>query len=215
MNNHINFIEKLTCLEDLYSKANGAIILLENFNVSQDAYIGPHNEQRNALNHIMRMVRQKDDSPSYEKEFDAAKAHLWRAGYDAYELICIDQIDYITRILGDKYSTTDVRIGLPDYFERIRPSVESIKTEIATIRSQKKNGKINGVDVFEAYFELADKLINYVKEITVRIPIIDACYTERITNEREQKTKSRRNFILGVVINVVVAALFFLLGRKM
>jgi hypothetical protein len=203
MNSYSSFVSRLAYLHDLYVKANEAIILLENYSASQSAFIGTHNELRSALNHIMWMVKYKDDEAAYEKEFSSAEAHLWRAGYDAYELTCIEQIDFITKTFSGKYSVADLRMGVPDYYERIRPAMEEVKLKIANIRANKKGGKICGKDAFEAYFGLAEQLIGYAKEIMVKIPTIDACRAERMKKEGKEKKK----LVWGIVISAVASYL--------
>jgi len=84
------FLRKLDYLYDLYIQSREAIALLENYDREKKSYIGPHNEFRNALDHIMRMIEKKDDEISCNEEFKGTESHLLRAGYDAYELICIN-----------------------------------------------------------------------------------------------------------------------------
>jgi hypothetical protein len=199
MSSYSDFVGKLDYLQDLYVKANEAIILLENHNASQSVFLGTHNELRSALNHIMWMVKYKDDKAAYEKEFSSAEAHLWRAGYDAYEMTCIEQIAFITEILGGKYSNSDLRMGMPDYYERIRPAVEEIKLKVANVRANKKGGKVDGRDAFEAYFNLVEQLIGYTKEVMVKVPTIDACYAERLRKERRES----KRFAWGIVASAI------------
>jgi hypothetical protein len=203
-----SFIEKLDYLQDLYVRSREAIVLLENYDKEKKSYLGPHNEMRNALDHIMKMIKAKANSQICEKEFKGAESHLLRAGYDAYELNCISQIEYIKNTL-QIYSTNDISIGFPDYYNVIRPDILDIECETAKIREVKRQESILGRDTYEYYFEAASKLINYVKQIDRHIPIINECYNERLKKEN----RSKMAFIIGVtglvvgIIGIVVAFL--------
>jgi hypothetical protein len=214
-----DLVEKLGYLQCRYIKSREAIALLENYDKDKKSYIGPHNELRNALDHIMRMVEAKDDETTYNKEFNGAESHLLRAGYDAYELICINQIDYIKRILN-VYSTVDISIGFPDYYKDIRPNIINIEKETAKIREVKRQETISrsdvqdsilGGDTYGYYFNAASKLINYVKQIDNHLPIINECYRERIAKEQKNQKASKIGYILGIIgvaigiIGVIIA----------
>jgi len=82
-----DFIDKLNKLTELADDAKLAIALAEAYNPSKRSLIGPHNELRNALFHVMEMVKAKEDATKYDGEFRAAKSHFKRAGCDAYELL--------------------------------------------------------------------------------------------------------------------------------
>ncbi|GHT45161.1 hypothetical protein AGMMS49965_21880 [Bacteroidia bacterium] len=187
-------IEKLDFLQDLYVNARRANILLENYDRDRSSYIGIHNELRNALDHIMRMIQAKGDAHDCEKEFRGAESHLLRASYDAYELVCISQINYIKQTLAI-YSTNDINIGFPDYYKEIKPDILDIENETARIREVKRQKSVGERATYEYYFNAAEKLINYVKQIDKHISIIDECYTERLKKER----LSKAGFIVGIV----------------
>jgi hypothetical protein len=88
------FISKLNELAELSDNATLAIALAEAYNPEQLSFLGPHNEMRNALFHIMEMVKAKDNGDKCNNEFKAAKSHFRRAGCDAYELLCLSCIKY-------------------------------------------------------------------------------------------------------------------------
>lgn len=184
-----NLVENLIYLKNLYIKA---IALLENYDREKKSYIGPHNELRNAFDHIMRMIEKKDVEVSFYEEFRGAESHLLRAGYDAYELICINHINYIKNVLGS-YSPNDISIGFSDYYSIIRPNIVDIEKETAKIREVKRQEKETqksvvestlGNDTFTYYFEAANKLENYMKEIDRHIISIRDAYNDRIKKKK-------------------------------
>ena len=205
--NH-HFIEKLDYLQDLYIKSREAIALLENYNKGKESFLGPHNELRNALDHIMKMIRSKNDIEVCEKEYRGAESHLLRAGYDSFELICINQIQYIKEILG-QYAAPDISIGFPDYYKEIRKEILNIEKETAKLRETKRQEDSHGKDTFEFYFEAAEKLITYVKRIDEHIPIINECYNERINREKKIQKTSKHGMMWGI-IGAIIGLIGFL-----
>ena len=199
------FIDKLDYLQNLYVKTRESIVFLENYDKEKKSYIGPHNELRNALDHIMKMIRGREDNSVCEKEFKGAESHLLRAGYDAYELICISQIEYIKKTLAI-YSTIDISIGFPDYYNRIRRDIVKIENETAKLREIKRQEGFLGKDTFEYYFEAAERLLKHVTQIDEHIPIINECYMDRVEREEQTQKPSKRGYIvgiLGVIIGVI------------
>ena len=205
----------LVSLQLQYIRSREAIVFLENADREKKAYLGPHNELRNALDHTMKMIQKKDDEDDYYEEYRGAMSHLLRAGYDAYELICIIHIDYIKNVLS-KYSSEDISRGFPDYFARIRPDIVTIEKETAEIRGKRLNGKsfscfgkeMSGAleeneNTYEYYFRAAGKLENYVKEIDRHIPVINECYKEN----RFWKCLTISSFIIG--ISGIALAIYF------
>ena len=193
-----DFIEKLDYLQNLYIRSREAIALLENYNKGKESFLGPHNELRNALDHIMKMIRSKNDAEICEKEYRGAESHLLRAGYDSFELICISQIQYIKEVLS-QYSVSDISIGFPDYYKEIRKEILNIEKETAKLRENKRQENSQGKDTFEFYFEAAEKLIAFVKRIDEYIPIINECYNDRMGREKKTQKTSKHGVVWGII----------------
>ena len=209
MGQNNDFIEALDYLQDLYVKSREAIVLLENYNKGKESFIGPHNEMRNALDHIMKMIRGRNKSETFESELRGAESHLLRAGYDSYELICISQIQYISEVLG-KYSSIDISVAFPTYYTEIRKEILNIEKQTAKLRETKRQENSHGKDTFEFYFETAEKLIEYVKKIDEYVPIIAECYNDRIAREEKTQKPSKLGIIIGIIgIIIGIAGLFF------
>jgi hypothetical protein len=161
----------------------------------------------------MRMIKAKDDSTLYIKEHKGAESHLLRAGYDAYELICINQIEYIKNVL-EQYTPNDISIGFPDYYTEIRISIVDIEKETARLRQSKakENGALD--DGFKYYFASAEKLIGYVKRIDTRLPIIAECYNARLKEENKLQKPSKLGVYIGIagfivgIIGILFAILY-------
>jgi hypothetical protein len=199
MEQNNNFIDKLDYLQDLYIKSREAIALLENYNQEKDAFLGLYNEMRNALDHIMRMIGGRNKQDVIEKEFKDTESHLLRAGYDAYELICISLIQYI-KVELKKYSPTDIKLGLPSYYSEIREDILKVEKQTASIREKKEHGK----EMFAFYFESAERLIKHIKEIDKSTPTIDEFYNDRIKKENKAKNLTIIVAIIGTLAGIVI-----------
>ncbi|GAB6012403.1 hypothetical protein [Viscerimonas tarda] len=221
-------IENLVYLHDLYIRSREAIAFLENYDREKKSYLGPHNELRNAFDHVMRMIEKRDDSAGSHEEFRGAESHLLRAGYDAYELICIIHIDYIKNVLGE-YSSDEINGGFPEYYKSIRPQIFDIEKATAKIREIKRQERdfdtkvkdsVLGSDTYEYYFEAASRLENFVREVDRHIPSIGEFHQELIKKqekqqkddlERQQKEKKWKLVnIIGWAIALLVSILAIL-----
>jgi len=197
-------------LTKLTEEASVALALAEFYNPEKLSFLGVHNELRNALFHVMKMVEvrdkkdEKNEFKAYNNEFNAAKSHLRRAGCDAYELLCISCIKDIEGLLV-KYDHEDITIAFPGYYE-IRKTALEVKHKVAEMK-QNKDLKSKSVEtLFEHYFNQAALLIEHVKRINEYIPAI-------IEIQREKRKKKWKEQLISVGIAVVIAAVAFVLGK--
>ncbi|MBN1574255.1 MAG: hypothetical protein JW984_13740 [Deltaproteobacteria bacterium] len=94
----------------------GLVIAAEKFDIKQNLSITAISELRSAFDHLMRADSAKYGIYSEEEIFeesglgiveyyktnlDKALAHLFRAGYDAYDIIAIGLIDQIDSMLNE------------------------------------------------------------------------------------------------------------------
>ena len=158
--NNLNTIDNiLNELATLYIPVKEAYILLEESNPDQSAYMGPINEFRNALDHIMKIIYNKD-----EEEFNKAKSHLLRAGCDSYEFACSEMIIFIEGLMR-QYTAEEIVSVLPNYFE-MRVKVIEIQEKIAEYREIKEE------KVFNYYRETISELLKYKKAILNKLPFL-------------------------------------------
>ena len=168
------FIKLLKELHDLYVESKRAIILLENYNREQKTFIAPLNEMRNALDHIMKMVLNKDDEKIVYEQYRGAKSHIRRAGYDAFELLCISHTNYIKETLKE-FLPSDISNGFPQYYAEVKPKIHEIQGKTAEYRERKEKQRLEKEEiiddavvekddhVYEYYFEAYECLDSYVK----------------------------------------------------
>ena len=196
-----DFINKLGELTELHDKAVKTIALAEAYNPKRKAYLGLYNELRNALFHVMEMIKTRGDEAKYDNEFRAAKSHFKRAGTDACELLCLNCIEYISDLL--RQYDEDILIAVPGYYTEIRPKAIEIKQNIAEIKLNKDSAK---EDTFENLFNQAEKLIGYVKCIDEYVPDI-------IEIQKKRRKGKRNERLFQIVMAIAIALGFFVLGR--
>ena len=199
-----DFIDKLNKLVELADEAKIAIALAEAYNTKGLSFLGPHNEVRNALFHVIEMIKVKDEMNKYDNEFGVACFHFKRARFDAYELLCIDCIKYVEDLLVD-YNHEAINIAFPAYYTEIRKTAMEIRMKLAEIKSKKNLIKQSDEDLFEFFFEQANILIEYVKKINEHIPDI-------IKIQKKKKKKKRKELLFNIGIAIVIAVVFFILG---
>ena len=192
-------------LATLYHQAKSAYILLEENNSDQSAYMGPINEFRNALDHIMKIISNKNDIPYCRKEYDGAKRHLLRAGSDSYEFACSEMIIFIGKLIH-QYTGEEIVSVLPNYYE-MRLKVIEVQEKIAEYRTIKelelKQSNVieeedndEKVNIFNYYRQATVELIEYTKAILNKLPFIV---------ELHKKNTRVRN--IGWIIGIVGAAI--------
>jgi hypothetical protein len=185
---------KFNELKELYAQVKECILLAENFDPDHSVYLSPVNELRNALDHIMRSY---DAGEKIDEEYQEAKEHLYRAGYDAYEVLSINVADKIVEIV-EVYPTEIISLIFPYYYTEIKKNLISIKVELANVRARKKTHE-NGVDIsnFTPYKERVTHLIEHLKVCEENIPSLQ-------NEKRTRKNRSYFNNFWGIIIGLVV-----------
>ena len=207
-NNSDELVLKLNQLQDLYENSKSAILIYEAHSGMTPA--GPHNEMRNALDHIMRMI---NNPFLLQKEYYGARSHILRAGYDAWELLCINRIDYIKETLKN-FTPADISIGFPSYYNEVKPAIQDIEEKTVELRERKQKNR-SSVDDREAhsenevsdenkgleyYLEEYKKLDKYVKKTNSSI----AGITESM---KRNKCDKIRNIVVSIIIGIATTAI--------
>jgi hypothetical protein len=208
---HQSFIEKFHELFTLYREVKEIVFLAEYENKEQKYIISSVNELRNTLDHIMRSF----DSPeSLEKNFDKAKGHLYRAGYDGYEIVVISKLNEI-KTIKEQFKFEAITTAYPDYFTKVIPIVSKAKKQLVSARANKKID--NGFDIqteekhFFQFETIATELIQIVDDINLHIEGI-------VETQKEIKKRFWRNSIFSVlvigIILLLIEYLFFVPKNK-
>lgn len=196
ISNQKKFIQYIEELFELYDEVKLVTILAENFDNNDEIYVAIINELRNSFDHVMRSIKNEQN---LEKEFRDAKDHLFRAGYDAFEILSINTGNKIINSLNN-FNKDAIATVFPEYYQKIRPELAQIKIELGEYRAKRRNPNIN-TTAFKEYSVRIKKLINSSKEVEFHIP-------EIIKYQKQQKKKYWLNrgiiFILGIISTLII-----------
>ncbi|MDR1023779.1 MAG: hypothetical protein LBL94_11010 [Prevotellaceae bacterium] len=220
------FVDRLNAIVDLYIQVKEVIIFLEKNNKGSYSFVGPHNEVRNAFDHVMKMTMCMDDVAVVERQYNGAKGHLLRAGYDAYELLCGNRIRYIYDIMSE-FQASDVNNGFPEYYQNgIRGGIEQVQKDLAEYRMEHPAGssehsmgkhtldewhEVSEIEKVEQrynrYFASFKQLSGYSNELDKHISAISDFKVERVKKEEHERKKEEerervksRNTIIAIAI---------------
>ena len=193
-----SFIYKLDGLTKLHAEATKAITLAE-FYSDGKFYIALQNELKNALFHIMEMVKSKEENFKCDEEFQKAESHLNRAIGDAYELLCLTYYETTVNILR-QYDTEDIIKIFPAYYSQIRPAMLRISEMAALKKNDNKN------EEFLCFFrENVSILMEYYEQIHENIPLLAEL-------KKQRKKNTQKKWFRSTAIAIIIAIAFFVLG---
>lgn len=158
---------KLDELSKLYEQVKQVILNAEYAKDNKSYVISPVNEVRNAFDHVMKAFL--NQNKNFEYEYEKAKGHLYRAGFDAFEIIAIFKLKEIEAIRR-AYKLESITTGYPDYFTKIIPLTTKIKNKLTHARANKmvSDAEIEK-SAFELYQPLVAELIEIVEQINLHI----------------------------------------------
>jgi hypothetical protein len=186
-------LSKLTELNNLYCEVKEIVILAENFDSDHDVLLTSLNELRNSLDHIMRSLNHDD---KFDLEFDEAGEHLYRAGYDAYEVLSINVAQKIIKII-EVYDREIISTVFPSYYREIKPSLINIKTELAEVRAHKRLNPTTGTKSFAPYKQKVDTLIKHLKHCEGIVPDLQF-------QKRQKSNGALKNTVLSVLLGIII-----------
>ena len=145
--------------------------------------------------------------------------HIYRAGYDACDIIAITLLEEIEKLL-EPYPVDVILKVWKNFYDKWYPKLEEAKEEIEKAKMIK--GNWNGFDVnyFHSYLEKVEILENLLKELRKRITAIQKAYEGEIKRQEETQKWNKRLVIatasgaLGAIIGGAISALLtYLLMR--
>lgn len=194
----------------LYQEVKEIIVLAECTNGDNKYLISSVNELRNAFDHIMRSV---NDSANIATHLDKAKGHIYRAGYDAYEIIVISKMNEIMDI-RTRYSYDAIIEAYPDYLSRIIPTTEKARLELIKAKSNKSPVKDSASEnsCYAQFESIAIELIAIAEDITLHIPGIVLAEQNIKEKEAARQTKEQKNNrTMGLIYPVIVGVLLLII----
>ncbi|MDR1342825.1 MAG: hypothetical protein LBK18_06180 [Prevotellaceae bacterium] len=222
------FIKRLDEIAEQYKLTKKVIIFLEKYNKGNNSYLGPHNEVRNAYDHVMKMVTSKNDTDEVERQYQGAKSHLMRAGHDAYELLCTNCIYYINNTIA-YFKPSDIKNGFPDYYSKgIRAKIIEIQEGLAGYKARHSgDDKVQDLETHDAdeahnasdleeaekdfsrCHEFSNQLLEYSNEMDKHVSDMSDFREERIkkedkeaiekeTRELEERNRHKQNKTIAI-----------------
>jgi len=144
-------------------------------------------------------MRTIGDPATLDKNFDKAKGHLYRAGYDAYEIIVMSKLAEIKDI-KEQFKLEAITTAYPDYFTKVVPVISKAKKELVSARANKKidNGLVEKDEEkhFTTFEGIATTLIKLVDEINLHVDGI-----------KEAQQEIRRKFWRNIIITTILSSL--------
>jgi len=200
----------------LYKEIKQIVLLAENVNDKKEVILSSINEMRNAFDHLMRCY-DEENIEKCNKQIEKSKGHLFRAGYDAYELLAIETIKNIK--LNFKNYTPDIILQVfPNYYNEIVFLIDDFEKNLAKVRGNKKigydfydeDGEINSKKIEEAfnnYENIVTKLLDLKDDITKKIPALEKA-------KKEMKKTKFKEIIIASIVSAIFGAIISLIITK-
>jgi hypothetical protein len=199
------FFELSRKLSNLYLEVKSIMLFAEDEDLDQKLILTSVNEIRNAFDHVMRSFA---DGESLKANFESATGHLYRAGFDAYEVISISIIKQI-QDFRRSYSFEAIVAAYPDYYQKIIPRIEEIKRIKVSARGNKTiNDKIKPEDHFKEFGKIVADLDKLKKEMDLHIFSIQEA-------DKSFKKKQFRNRIIALFSTIIGGILVYFITRKL
>ncbi len=232
-----DLVEKLV---ELYWEVKGYVISSEKLSKRSRVSVPALNELRNAFDHNIRaeaVWRQGQDPKegtepnpylySY-KNLEKATGHVYRAGYDALDIIALDRVRKINRYILDSFRITTLCTVMNSYSTRIR---EPLKKALELCNEAKlgKDVEPEKVDEHPAFFKKYKDAIESLEdileeleshepellEVEKELAMEDEQAYEQYRASADQQTahaKRARNWaIAGMVLTIVITIITFII----
>lgn len=158
-----SYIEmKLKDLYVIYQGIRATFIYAEN--ITGKVVLPSINEFRYSFDHIMHSF---SDNANIDKEFTEAREHLFRAGFNAAEVIVLNKIETIHNLLRD-FNAKSIAKVYPEYYTEVRPLLLKIQTELSLYRNSQES--FSHGERFKNYERNIFELIDYEGKINLIIP---------------------------------------------
>lgn len=204
----IDFYNQFVDLYALYKEVRQLVILAEYENENQKFIITSVNELRNAFDHVMRIM---EDSNSMQTNFNKAKAHLYRASYDALEIISLSKLQRIKSI-REQFQYNDIVEAYPQYHTQIIPIVERTKQELSIARANKDLNDLGSEkNCFEKFEKIVQDLSLCVDDINLHIQGI----VEAKQNHSQKYSWKKKEFWFGALVSLCIGIIVTLLSYKL
>jgi hypothetical protein len=188
------FFSEMLRLSTIYTTAKRLILLSEYYNSKQGIVISTINELRNSLDHIMRALLNIE---KLSDELFKAEGHLYRAIYDACEVIIIDRLKYIEDFKNE-VSFDILNETCPNYYIEILPYITVVKENLVNIRQIQKTQ-----DRIREYEDAVAQLIQICDELDKKIPLINI---EKEKKKKEKLKKEKKYYFSTSTLSILLGS---------
>lgn len=210
-------VELWTKLVKLHNLTKAHILFCEELDDTFRTFIQPRNEWCNAFEHLMRAKASelglKSGGPDHayiRENLSAAVGHEYRAFFDMADWLSLKLRQRIREELNP-YSKDAIKAVLPDYYDRVRPRLESFVHEIAAIREAKDIGLNEGLLAeVERYNLVLEELKAFVQRLSSVKPALEEF---REKEERALNRTQRWDVFKLIVVPLATLAAGYWLGR--
>jgi len=179
----------------VHNCAKLVILTAEGEDPENPAYLQPMQEQRNALEHIIRargveagVVTPELAMPGFPegltadqvrhaaniycvKNYEKALGHEYRAFFDAADLFCILISEKVTSLMDD-FTPDVVSTVFPDYYSVYWPKILGVKRAVSKIREHKDVGKGDTEPDIINYIGRLDELLEIEEKVVQNVPTV-------------------------------------------
>ncbi len=205
--------EKIKKLCELYAAVKESIIYAEEIDDMKEVNFNAISELRHAFDHLMRVhaveYNINSDVPSnyVDINIDKCYGHIYRAGYDTLDMLCITLRFKIGKMMSG-FSTDTITHVLPEYFREIKVDLSKIDKEITDKRRNKDVGYPN----FKNFMDYAGLAKRLRKHNDVILENYAGMNDYQWKKRAEEGTKKMSKIIIAITI--LIAAYFLGLSSK-
>ena len=163
---------------EVYRHGKELMLWAEECDLEIKSFLQPTVEYKNALDHMMRVVAAMNgvidgvEADYVYKNLDKVLGHTYRSFFDAADWLAINIREDLFNLLKP-YTTSAIAAAIPSYYPEIRPGIDSICEEIASLRNDKdvaSEGILSGV---LKYRKVVEQLLAWRRTIWQRVPSLD------------------------------------------
>lgn len=213
------FAAKVEALSLKYKQVKKRVFLAEH--LSGQVVLDTINELRNSYDHVMRASYAATWEESC-KELERAEGHLYRAAYDAYQIIHIFAYDEIQKLLSQYSSEVIVQV-IPEYYTDLKPKINELHEDMVKCRSMKLEVKerpedLDKSDEFDSLikdkFDEYDETASAWKAIRDRVQKCVPDLEQVAQEKRKSKLRSEllSPFVIGLLTGLGILAITLLVS---
>jgi len=189
-----------TDIVPLYGQVRRLFALAEE--IDQCMYLGPLNECRNALDHLIRAYDKFDDAAIYRKQIDECIEHLIRAGFDALDHMTVSILEKTDKLL-EPFSSQLIGNIAPQVYTEFKPKLKSLQAACARSKAEKYDSVVEHKHLFDTNLENLEGVLSVYNTVELYVPELS-----------KEKKKNRKRFFIGLAASFALGILIAIVSQK-